>query len=109
MQTLPFSQTALRFGVDDIDGTVVYYDITKREGAGSTHQELTVDRLKRLIVEADCTPVERDTLYRRVVRDETCWHVEGESWRVPFEIAPVHEAPVARAPDIVPLRVAKPD
>ena len=73
---------------DDLDGTVVYYDITKREGRGSTHQELTVDKLKRLIVEAGCEPTERDTLYRRVVRGETAWRIEGEPWRVPFESRP---------------------
>ncbi len=66
MQTPKLAQVSLNWGVDDIDGTVVYYDITKREGHGTTHQELTVDRLKRLICEAGCTPVERDTLYRPV-------------------------------------------
>lgn len=69
MQTPKLAQVSLNWGVDDIDGTVVYYDITKREGGGTTHQELTVDRLKRLIVEAGCKPVERDTIYRRVIRD----------------------------------------
>jgi aminodeoxyfutalosine synthase len=66
MQTPKLAQVSLNWGVDDIDGTVVYYDITKREGQGTTHQELTVDRLKRLIAEAGCEPVERDTLYRRI-------------------------------------------
>jgi aminodeoxyfutalosine synthase len=83
MQTPKLAQVSLNWGVDDIDGTVVYYDITKREGRG-THQELTVDKLKRLIAEAGCTPVERDTLYRRVLRDDASWSVEGESWRVPY-------------------------
>ena len=68
MQTPKLAQVSLSYGVDDFDGTVVYYDITKREGTGTTHQELTVDRLKRLIVEADCTPVERDTLYNSLQR-----------------------------------------
>lgn len=63
MQTLPFSQLALHFGVDDIDGTVVWYDITKVGGA-STHQEVTVPQLRRAILQAGFTPVERDTLYR---------------------------------------------
>jgi aminodeoxyfutalosine synthase len=75
------AQVSLNWGVDDIDGTVVYYDITKREGEG-THQELTVDKLKRLIVEAGCKPVERDTLYRRVIREPATWRVEGEDWAV---------------------------
>jgi aminodeoxyfutalosine synthase len=84
MQTPKLAQVSLKWGVDDIDGTVVYYDITKREGDGTTHQELTVDRLKRLIVEAGCKPVERDTLYRPVQRTESSWSIAGESWSVPF-------------------------
>ncbi len=77
MQTPKLAQVSLNWGVDDLDGTVVHYDITKREGDGSTHQELTVDRLQRLIREAGCLPVERDTLYRRVRRDRTGWSVIG--------------------------------
>jgi len=84
MQTPKLAQVSLNWGVDDLDGTVVYYDITKREGEG-THQELTVDKLKRLIHEAGCTPVERDTLYRPVIRDESSWGVEGEPWRVGYD------------------------
>ncbi len=68
------SQVSLNWGVDDIDGTVIYYDITKRQGGGTTRQELSVDQLRRLIVEAGCEPVERDTLYRRVIRDGAGWH-----------------------------------
>ena len=64
---------------DDIDGTVVWYDITKAtQGVGgvSTHQETTVNDLKRAIREAGFEPVERDTLYRRVKRDGQRWWVE---------------------------------
>jgi len=68
MQTPKLAQVSLNWGVDDIDGTVVYYDITKREGKGTTHQELTVDRLRGMIREAGGLPVERDTLYRPVRR-----------------------------------------
>jgi aminodeoxyfutalosine synthase len=72
MHTAKLAQVSLCYGVDDIDGTVVWYDITKREaGGGTTHQELTVDKLKRLIVETGHVPVERDTLYRRVIRTGT--------------------------------------
>ena len=67
MQSPKLSQVALDWGVDDLDGTVVYYDITKRDGA-STHQELSVDKIRRLIAEAGCVPVERDTLYNEVKR-----------------------------------------
>ncbi len=78
MQTLPFSQLALSFGVDDIDGTVVWYDITK-VGGGDTHQEVTVGDLRRAVREAGFEPLERDTLYRRVERDGAVWRVaEGE-------------------------------
>ncbi len=72
MQSMKLSQVSLSFGVDDLDGTVVWYDITKREGgAGNKHQEQTVEGIKRLIVEAGFVPVERDTLYRRVLRPAT--------------------------------------
>ena len=69
MQTLELSQTALHFGVDDIDGTVVWYDITK-VGGGDTHQEVSVKDLRHAVIEAGFDPIERDTLYRRVERDD---------------------------------------
>ena len=71
MQGLPLSQVALDWGCDDLDGTVVWYDITKREGdlAAPTHQEMHVNEIRRLIREAGRTPVERDTLYRALRRE----------------------------------------
>ena len=69
MQSPKLSQVALSWGVDDFDGTVVWYDITKREGRGTNRQELTVDQIRALIREAGFEPVERDTLYRPVVRE----------------------------------------
>ena len=75
MQTLPVAQLGLSWGVDDVDGTVVWYDITKVGGAG-THQETTAADLRRLILEAGYEPIERDTLYRRVVRDGAAWRVD---------------------------------
>lgn len=80
MQSPKLAQISLNWGVDDIDGTVVYYDITKREGRprNRTHQELAVVQLQRLIREAGCEPVERDSLYRRVIRDGNAWRVDGE-------------------------------
>ncbi len=78
MQTMKLSQVSLDFGVDDLDGTVVWYDITKREGgAGNKHQEQTVQDIRRVIMEAGYTPVERDTLYRRVIRNGAEWSVES--------------------------------
>ena len=85
MQTPKLAQVSLNWGVDDIDGTVVYYDITKREGEGTTHQELSVDKLQRLIVEAGCIPTERDTVYRRVLRDANTWRIEDEAWSVEYK------------------------
>ena len=67
MQGMHLAQLALDWGCDDLDGTVVWYDITKRQGEG-THQELHVEDIKRLIREAGKVPVERDTLYRRIER-----------------------------------------
>jgi len=77
MLTPKLAQVSLNWGVDDLDGTVVYYDITKRDGAGTPHQELTVDQIRRLILEAGCEPVERDTLYNRVVRVPPCRQGRG--------------------------------
>ncbi len=77
MQSMKLSQVSLNFGVDDLDGTVVWYDITKREGGrGNQHQEQDVSDIRRLVVEAGFVPVERDTLYRRVVRSGSNWRVE---------------------------------
>jgi aminodeoxyfutalosine synthase len=70
MQGIGLSQVALDWGCDDLDGTVIWYDITKREGdAGTTHQELHESDIRRLIREAGRAPVERDTLYREVRRE----------------------------------------
>jgi aminodeoxyfutalosine synthase len=74
MMTPKVAQVALRFGADDIDGTVVeekiYHD------AGSTvSQSLRRGELLRLIRLAGRTPVERDTLYRPVQRTETAFTV----------------------------------
>jgi aminodeoxyfutalosine synthase len=72
MQGIGLSQVSLDWGCDDLDGTVVWYDITKREGdRGTTHQELHVNDIRRLIREAGRVPVERDTLYREVKRDSS--------------------------------------
>jgi aminodeoxyfutalosine synthase len=69
MYSPKLAQVALNWGVDDFDGTVVWYDITKREGRGTNRQELTVDQIRRLIREAGCVPVERDSFYRPLERD----------------------------------------
>ena len=78
MQTLGMAQLMLNAGADDVDGTVVWYDITK-VGGTSTHQEQGVWDLQKAIRESGLEPVERDTLYRRVIRGgggPTDWRVE---------------------------------
>lgn len=72
MQTLPMAQVMLQSGADDIDGTVIWYDITHVGGA-STHQEVNVWTLQKAIREAGFEPVERDTLYRKVTRQGKTW------------------------------------
>jgi aminodeoxyfutalosine synthase len=70
------AQTALAFGADDIDGTV-RHELIYHDAGADTPQALSVDDLRRLIVEAGREPVERDTLYRRVERDGTAWRASG--------------------------------
>lgn len=66
---LKLAQIALSVGADDFDGTVVEEKITHRAGA-ETPEGLTVEDIKRMIQETGTVPVERDTLYRKVIRDE---------------------------------------
>src|SRR5438445_4168998 len=69
MLGIPTAQLALSFGADDIDGTVVHEKIYHDAGS-ETPQEMTITELRRLIEEAGRVPVERDTLYNEVVRQE---------------------------------------
>ena len=70
MLTPKIAQIALRFGADDLDGTVIeekiYHDASATTPQGMRRQELV-----RLIREAGREPIERDTMYRPVVRTET--------------------------------------
>jgi aminodeoxyfutalosine synthase len=66
------AQIALSFGADDIDGTVVHEKIYHDAGSKEP-QELTVAELRRLIEEAGRIPVERDTLYREIIRENGSW------------------------------------
>ncbi len=72
MLGVKLAQISLKFGVDDIDGTVREEKITHAAGA-STAQGLSRNQLKQLILDAGQLPVERDTLYnpiRRAARPE---------------------------------------
>jgi aminodeoxyfutalosine synthase len=70
MLTPAIAQVALRFGADDIDGTVVEEKIYHDAGA-RTAQVMRRAQLLRLIREAGREPLERDTLYRPVQRTPT--------------------------------------
>lgn len=74
MMTPKIAQIALRFGADDIDGTVVEEKIYHDAGA-TTSQSLRRGELLRLIREAGREPFERDTLYRPVEREESTFTV----------------------------------
>ena len=74
MMTAKIAQIALRFGADDIDGTVVEEKIYHDAGA-TTPQGMQRKDLVRLIREAGREPIERDTLYRAVARTETSFTV----------------------------------
>ncbi|MGH9660947.1 MAG: aminofutalosine synthase MqnE [Bryobacteraceae bacterium] len=74
MLTPRVAQVALRFGADDIDGTVVEERIYHDAGA-ETSQSLRRGELLRLIRAAGRDPVERDTLYRPVTRAEATFTV----------------------------------
>jgi aminodeoxyfutalosine synthase len=74
MMTPRIAQVALRFGADDIDGTVVEEKIYHDAGA-TTAQSLRRGELLRLIREAGREPVERDTLYRPVIRSDATFTV----------------------------------
>lgn len=74
MMTPRIAQIAQKFGADDIDGTVVEEKIYHDAGA-TTSQSLRRNELLSLIRKAGCEPVERDTLYRPVERNETTFTV----------------------------------
>ena len=65
MNTIEISQAALWYGADDIDGTVMDYEIT-RKSFTATEQRLTQAELVQRIVEAGRQPIERDSLYNIV-------------------------------------------
>lgn len=65
MTGVKLAQVALAYGADDMNGTVVEERITHAAGA-KTPQHITVSEIRRLILKAGRTPVERDTLYNRI-------------------------------------------
>src|SRR5256714_6064414 len=69
MLTPSIAQIALRFGANDLDGTVVEEKIYHDAGA-KTSEFTSRAELERLIRAAGRVPVERDTLYRPVDRSK---------------------------------------
>ena len=59
------AQTALFFGADDLDGTIIEEKITHFAGA-KTAKGLTDNYIKNLIIEAGLTPVCRDSFYKPI-------------------------------------------
>ena len=76
MNTIEISQTALWYGADDIDGTVMDYEIT-RKSFTETQQRLTQAELLQRIIEAGRQPLERDSLYNIVADTSTLLAAAG--------------------------------
>jgi len=73
------AQSALAYGADDLDGTV-RHELIYHDAGATTPEVLSVEQIRRLIVEAGREPVERDTLYRRIEREAEA--AEGSTWTV---------------------------
>ena len=76
MNTIEISQVALWYGANDIDGTIMDYEITRRSFE-DTQQRLTQQQLLDRIVEAGRKPVERDSLYNVVSKVELIGEAAG--------------------------------
>lgn len=81
------AQTALAYGADDIDGTV-RHELIYHDAGATTPELLTVEQIRQLILEAGREPVERDTIYRHIHRDESNF----KEWSVGEEVATFQHA-----------------
>ncbi len=71
MNTAPVTQAALWYGADDADGLVHEYEITYKDGEwGNKRQALTYDNMVYMIEEVGRVPIERDSLYHEIVREQ---------------------------------------
>ena len=75
------AQIALHYGADDIDGTV-RHELIYHDAGATTPEILSVDRIQQLIRETGREPVERDTIYRKIVRDPN----DFKTWEVGEEL-----------------------
>ena len=82
------AQTALAYGADDLDGTV-RHELIYHDAGATTPELLTVESIRRLITEAGRDPIERDTLYHHVIRDDNT----PSNWRVGTSTAPLASRP----------------
>lgn len=77
MNSAPITQCALWYGADDVDGTIMEYEII-RDPSRDRKQVLTSRDLVEMILEAGREPVERDPLYNVLSRGlENVSDVEG--------------------------------
>jgi len=65
MAGIKLAQLALKYGANDMEGTVIEERITKAAG-GDTGGALGVDEIVRLIKKAGKVPVERDSFYNKL-------------------------------------------
>jgi aminodeoxyfutalosine synthase len=65
MNSAPVTQSALWYGADDVDGTIMEYEII-RDPQRDRKQVLTSRQLVEMIVEAGREPIERDPFYNVV-------------------------------------------
>ena len=75
MTGIKLAQVALGFGADDMHGTVTEEKITHAAGA-ETPKALSVEEIVRLVKETGRVPVERDTFYNKIVRENGIWHTK---------------------------------
>ena len=66
------AQMALSYGADDLDGTV-RHELIYHDAGAETPQIISVEEIRRLIIEAGREPVERDTLYHRIRASGIRW------------------------------------
>ncbi len=60
---LKLSQVALSYGVDDLDGIVYEHERIFHDAGSGTPQQVTEDKIRKLITEAGRTPHRRDSQY----------------------------------------------
>jgi len=63
---LKLSQVALGYGVDDLDGIVYEHERIFHDAGSATPQELTEDKLRKMIEDAGRVPQRRDSRYNPV-------------------------------------------